>query len=114
MKAVPKAAQAGSPRETIFVVEDEDRVRLMVVASLKELGYTVIQASNGTEALRLMEEGQHPTLLFTDVVMPNMTGRELADQAMQLISASRCCSPPDTRATPSSIMLSSTAGRTSF
>ena len=85
VKAVPKAAQAGSPRETIFVVEDEDRVRLMVVASLKELGYTVIQASNGTEALRLMEEGQHPTLLFTDVVMPNMTGRELADQAMQLI-----------------------------
>lgn len=66
-----------------MVVEDEARVRSYSVEALRELGYTVVHASGGLEALRMIDEGQDVTLLFTDVVMPEMTGRQLADQALR-------------------------------
>ena len=65
--------------ETVLVVEDEPAVRLLVRLVLKQQGYTVLEASEGTEALRLA--GQHPGaihLVLTDFVMPGMTGAELA------------------------------------
>jgi CheY-like chemotaxis protein len=67
--------------ESILVVEDEAGVRLVAVEALRELGYQVLEAEDGASALRLLEEGGPANLLFTDVVMPGMTGRELADQA---------------------------------
>jgi PAS domain S-box-containing protein len=72
-----------SPRqETILVVEDDDDVRAYTVDSLRELGYRVLEAHDGPSALRLLERQDSPVdLVFTDVVMPAMTGRELADEA---------------------------------
>ena len=67
--------------ETILAVEDEERVRLVTIDALRDLGYFVVHAGDGTEALRVLEESPRVDLLFTDIVMPGMTGRELADAA---------------------------------
>lgn len=70
---------------TILVVEDDDDVRAYTVECLRELGYRAIEAHDGPAALRLLErQEQHIDLLFTDVVMPLMSGRELADRAHEL------------------------------
>ena len=74
----------GERSELILVVEDDDRVRALSVEALKELGYSVVEASGPGEALRLLERGQQFALLFTDVVMPEMSGRELADHARRI------------------------------
>ncbi|HSU99747.1 MAG TPA: ATP-binding protein, partial [Roseiarcus sp.] len=71
----------GSRSEVVLVVEDDERVRAVSVEALKELGYGVVEAAGPSEALRLLDEGQQVTLLFTDVVMPDMSGRQLADRA---------------------------------
>lgn len=73
----------GSQREVVMVVEDEDRVRAVSVEALKDLGYAVIETSNPLDALRMLQEGQEVHLLFTDVIMPEMSGRELADLARE-------------------------------
>lgn len=75
----------GSADEIVLVVEDEERVRNYSIEALREFGYTVVAASNGAEALRLIEEGQAVTLLFTDIVMPGMTGAQLAVAARKKI-----------------------------
>ena len=76
LKAAPVSRGAG---ETILVVEDEDHLRGPVVKNLKNLGYNILEASNGREAQRLWNEHKsHVDLLFTDMVMPGgMTGLEL-------------------------------------
>ncbi len=72
-------------QESILVVEDDDDVRIYTVDSLRELGYRVLEAHDGASALRLLErQDAPPRLLLTDVVMPGMSGRELADQARLL------------------------------
>jgi signal transduction histidine kinase/ActR/RegA family two-component response regulator len=71
----------GLRSEIILVVEDEDRVRALSVEALRELGYGVVEASGPSQALRMLDEGQQVNLLFTDVVMPDMSGRQLADRA---------------------------------
>ncbi|MGC2236431.1 MAG: PAS domain S-box protein [Pyrinomonadaceae bacterium] len=64
--------------ETILLVEDEEMVRALSKQILETCGYTVIEAVNGADALRLCEEtGCDADLLVTDVVMPQMGGREL-------------------------------------
>lgn len=75
----------GRPTEIIMVVEDEEGVRNNTVEALREIGYTVLHAASGPEALAMIEAGQDVTLLFTDVVMPEMTGRQLADRAAELL-----------------------------
>jgi PAS domain S-box-containing protein len=77
----PAALHRGLPTEIVMVVEDEERVRAVSVEALRELGYGVIEANGPREALRLLDEGRNVSLLFTDVVMPEMSGRELADIA---------------------------------
>jgi signal transduction histidine kinase len=66
---------------TVLVAEDEEGVRAHVVDALEELGYTVLSAGTGKEAIELL--GNHPEvgLLFTDVVIPDMNGRQLAQEA---------------------------------
>lgn len=76
------ALPRGSASEIILVVEDEDRVRMISVETLRDLGYTVRHASNGAEALALLNEQPGISLLFTDIVMPGLTGRQLADAAL--------------------------------
>ena len=56
-------------------------MRHFSVDALRELGYTAISAANGREALQLLAENPSIALLFTDVVMPEMNGRRLADEA---------------------------------
>jgi CheY-like chemotaxis protein len=67
--------------ETVLVVEDQEPVRHLAVSVLKEHGYRVLEASQGEEALALTERHDGPIhLLLTDVIMPYMTGRALADR----------------------------------
>lgn len=72
---------AGDPAVIVLVVEDDDRVRNLSVAALRDLGYTVLHASSGPAALLVLEANPGVSLLFTDVVMPEMSGRVLADEA---------------------------------
>ncbi len=71
----------GDASEIILVVEDDMRVRHLTVESLRELGYTVLHADGGAAALQQLEVTPHVDLLFTDIVMPDMDGRELAAEA---------------------------------
>jgi signal transduction histidine kinase/CheY-like chemotaxis protein len=78
-----KPLQIGRPEEVVLVVEDEAQVRHLSVEALRELGYTVLQAPNAVTALRVLDEQAGVTLLFTDIVMPDMNGRKLADEALR-------------------------------
>jgi PAS domain S-box-containing protein len=82
----PEAAvELGKRSETILVVEDDDDVRDYTVEILRELGYRVVEAHDGQTALRLFERADTPIqLLLTDVVMPAMSGSELAERARAL------------------------------
>lgn len=74
---------AGS--ETVLLVEDDDTVRSVAAAALERRGYRVLVADHGESALSIARE--YPSvihLLVTDVVMPGLNGREVADQALRL------------------------------
>jgi CheY-like chemotaxis protein len=67
--------------ETVLLVEDEGILRNLCVQILEQLGYRVLQGSNGTEAIaKAQAYGDRIDLLLTDVVMPGMNGSELATQ----------------------------------
>jgi signal transduction histidine kinase len=70
-------------RTRVLVVEDEDRMRVFVEEAFRELGFDVVSAPNGLTGLRLLDSHSDITLLFTDVVMPDMNGRRLADEALR-------------------------------
>jgi len=71
--------------ETILVVEDDAPLRQYVVSELERLGYRVLQAPNGMEALQIIRSDETIDLLFTDVVMPGgINGPVLAEQATAL------------------------------
>jgi CheY-like chemotaxis protein len=63
-----------SGNETILVVEDDDMVRISVIKQLESLGYRTLAASNGAEALALVDQGTPFDVLFTDIVMPGGIG----------------------------------------
>jgi two-component system, cell cycle sensor histidine kinase and response regulator CckA len=74
--AVESPPEGGS--ETILVVEDEDVVRTLVARGLRDQGYQVLEAPDGSAALRCVKESVSPVrLVISDVVMPEMGGREL-------------------------------------
>ncbi len=83
--ADPVPAAKPHAGEWILVVEDDARVRKVVVARLEEEGYRVIQAADGKDALSLIAEHPEIRLLFTDIIMPGgMFGDELAREARLL------------------------------
>jgi PAS domain S-box-containing protein len=91
--AMPRLDSKELPRgtETILLVEDDPALREMAGTLLKRLGYTVWGAANGIEALSLKQQRNigHVDLLFTDVVMPHMSGKELADRVQSLYPHTR-------------------------
>ena len=78
------ALPLGHASEIVLVVEDEEKVRHVTVDALRELGYTAIQAGNATEALQQLTLHPNVALLLTDIVMPEMNGKKLADRAVEL------------------------------
>ncbi|QTC92896.1 hybrid sensor histidine kinase/response regulator [Brevundimonas goettingensis] len=79
-QAIPTPLGRG---ETILVVEDDPSVRLLVLDVLTEIGYAPLQASEAESALALLR-GRHVDLLVTDVGLPGLNGRQLADMALTL------------------------------
>jgi two-component system, cell cycle sensor histidine kinase and response regulator CckA len=73
----PSGALRSKTGETILLVEDEPMVRRVVGRVLREYGYTVEEAANGREAM-VRVDGTKPDLVITDLIMPEMGGRELA------------------------------------
>ncbi|MFO0761252.1 MAG: response regulator [Byssovorax sp.] len=81
--AVSRAAEPG--QETVLVAEDEAGVRALTRRILNHAGYAVIEASDGAEALaHLTARGREVDLLLTDLVMPGMSGKELAERAVAM------------------------------
>jgi len=87
VRATPKGAVAAeisgqtAGSETILVAEDDRPVRRLTERILRRLGYRVLSAANGAEALHVAQDyGEGIDLLITDVLMPKMNGRELADR----------------------------------
>jgi CheY-like chemotaxis protein len=92
-RVVDAPAESGSPeavpemggQETVLVVEDQAEVREYAAAALRAYGYQVMEAANAEEALLVCErEGERIRLILTDVVMPGLSGRELADRLKTL------------------------------
>ena len=81
-KAVALDLREINSNHIILVVEDETRVREMCVASLRELGYTVIHADGAKNGLKLLDATPQTKVLFTDIVMPEINGRQLATEAL--------------------------------
>ncbi len=101
--------------ETILVVEDEPAVLAMITELLRKNGYTVHAAANGEDALRLVEQQNGKIdLVLSDIVMPRMSGRELAksfevsrpDLKLLLMSAYAEDDPEDTASVPPRVIIS--------
>jgi len=86
--SVPEKVEGGS--ETVLLVEDEDIVRFIGSEILKKLGYNLLEAANGREALEIFKiHGGRIDLMLTDLMMPGMTGRELAEKIRELSPQTR-------------------------
>lgn len=81
----PKESSYMGKGEHIMVVEDEKSLLSYFSKLIRNLGYKVTATSDSREALEIIKQGLKPDLLITDVVMPNMNGRELADKILAII-----------------------------
>ena len=82
----------GIPRggdEVVMIVEDEEFVRTLIARDLRRLGYSVVVASDGHQALALVNEGQPVDLLLTDIAMPGLNGLELATRLREELPSLR-------------------------
>lgn len=81
----PGIRAAAKGHETILIVEDHDTVRNMIAMLLQQHGYNVLEAPNGSEGLAVAEKHRGPIhLVITDLVMPKLSGREMADRLTAL------------------------------
>jgi PAS domain S-box-containing protein len=81
--AAVRAAEHAATGETVLVVEDEPVVRGVIIEMLGEQGYRTLEATDGPSALRVLRTNARIDLLVTDVGLPGMNGRQLADQARE-------------------------------
>jgi signal transduction histidine kinase/CheY-like chemotaxis protein len=81
--ALPQPAPAATTGEIILLVEDDPLMRRLAAESLRELGYTVLHSENAAAALAILDRTPAIKLLFTDVVMPEVNGRKLADEVLR-------------------------------
>jgi PAS domain S-box-containing protein len=81
--ASASAEEYGATGETVLVVEDEPVVRGVIIEMLQEQGYRTLQAVDGPSGLRMLRLNKRIDLLVTDVGLPGMNGRQLADQARE-------------------------------
>ncbi|WP_166367270.1 ATP-binding protein [Pseudomonas akapageensis] len=87
VEAEPQAhddTQVAGKGETVLIVEDDSAVRLLVCEVLDELGYTFIEARDANAAVPILESAQHIDLMISDVGLPGMNGRQLAEIGRQL------------------------------
>jgi hypothetical protein len=83
--SVPPSVASGKANETILLVEDDEQVRAVACSILRRQGYRILEASNGGEALLACEQHASPIhLLITDVVLPRMSGRQIAERLLAL------------------------------
>jgi CheY-like chemotaxis protein len=81
-QAKPVEVSRASAGETVLIVDDEPTVRMLVTEVLADLGYTAIEAANGTSGLKVLQSNVRIDLLITDVGLPGgMNGRQMADAA---------------------------------
>jgi PAS domain S-box-containing protein len=79
--AIETYDHSDTPNEIVLVVEDEGVVRLLIVDALADLGYRALEAAEGAAALRILQSPQRVDLLITDIGLPGLNGRQLADAA---------------------------------
>jgi len=89
-REAPPSEKVEGGNETVLLVEDEDIVRFIGAEILKKLGYNLIEAANGREALEIFKKhGSIIDLMLTDLMMPGMTGRELAEKVREISPRTR-------------------------
>jgi CheY-like chemotaxis protein len=84
VQATPEQGAEANPSgggQTVLVVEDEALVRLLIVDVLAELGYKALEAADGPSGLRILQSPQRIDLLITDIGLPGLNGRQVADAA---------------------------------
>ncbi|TCH99103.1 PAS domain S-box protein [Roseococcus sp. SYP-B2431] len=79
--AKPRAAALPGTGETVLVIEDDPAVRLLVLQVLQELGYRAIETADERDAVPILQSARHLDLLISDVGLPGMSGRRLAEIA---------------------------------
>jgi DNA-binding response OmpR family regulator len=85
-----EAVAAVRAHETVLLAEDDRRLRTLIGSTLRKAGYTVLEGSDGEEALAIARARTTPIhLLLADVVMPGMSGRVLSDRLLSLRSETR-------------------------
>ena len=82
-RTVSEPMRTGDRSEIILVVEDDSLMRRLTTEALHELGYTVFDSESATGALEILDRVADVKLLFTDVVMPDINGKKLADEALR-------------------------------
>lgn len=81
--SVVTVGRSAAPHSLVLVVEDDPSVRETSVAMLRDLGYATLEADAAASALRVLDANKDVALLFTDIVMPEINGRKLADEALK-------------------------------
>jgi PAS domain S-box-containing protein len=82
--AQPTSVRGARKNETVLVVEDEAVVRVLIMEVLQELGYRAIEAVDGPSGLAILESPQHIELLITDIGLPGLNGRQIAEAGRKL------------------------------
>jgi signal transduction histidine kinase/CheY-like chemotaxis protein len=81
--ATAEPVRTGERSEVVLLVEDDALMRRLTAEALYELGYTVFDSENAANALAILDRETSVKLLFTDVVMPDINGKKLADEALR-------------------------------